>query len=73
LVISDVFIGSTSPAAIRRRVASPDADTASYCPVRISWTASSDVPNVLMFTWQPEDFSKPVTQSWVLSFVPSST
>ena len=62
-MISEVLTGSTSPAAMSRRVASPDAETASYWPVRISWTASSEVPNVLMLTWQPEDFSKSVTQS----------
>src|SRR5664279_2388866 len=58
---------------MRRRVASPEAETVSYCPVRISWTASSEVPNVLMLTLQPEVFSQSVTQSTVLSLLPSST
>src|SRR5450631_1101554 len=69
----EVFMGSTSPAAMSRRVASPDAETVSYCPVRISWTASSEVPKVLMLTLQPEVFSHSVTQSTVLSLLPPST
>src|SRR6476661_2614187 len=66
-------MGSTSPAAMRRSVASPDAETVSYWPVRISWTASSEVPNVLTVTWQPDSFSKSLTQSTLGSLLPSST
>ncbi len=72
-MIRSVFIGSTSPAAIIRRVASPEAETTSYCPVRISWTASSEVPKVLMVTLQPDSFSKSETQSTAGSLLPSST
>ena len=34
--------GATSPPAISRSVASPDAETPSYWPVFISWTMSSE-------------------------------
>src|SRR5262245_43260344 len=48
-----VLIGSTSPAAISRSDASPEADTASYWPDLISCTISSDVLPSCTFTWQP--------------------
>ena len=64
--------GSTSPAAIIRRDASPEADTTSYSPVFISWTASSDVAKYLMLAWQPVASSNGVTQSTAGSVVPSS-
>jgi hypothetical protein len=41
---------------IRRRLASPDADTASYWPVRISVTISSDEPPNFDLTLQPVAF-----------------
>ena len=66
-------MGSTSPAAMRRRVASPEAETVSYWPVRISCTASSEVPKVLTVTWHPLLFSKSLTQSTLGSLLPSST
>ena len=68
-----MFTGSTSPPAISRRVASPDADTPSYCPVRISVTISSEVLPSLTLTWQPVSFSKSETQSTAGSVEPSST
>ena len=68
-----VLTGSASPAAMSRRVASPEAETVSYCPVRMSCTASSEVPNVLTVTLQPDSFSKSVTQSTFGSLLPSST
>ncbi len=54
-------------------MASPEAETTSYWPVRISCTASSEVPKVLTVTWQPLSFSKSETQSTAGSFEPSST
>jgi len=44
--------------AIRRSVASPEADTTSQLPVRISCTASSEVPNSLTVALQPVAVSK---------------
>src|SRR6185436_6361915 len=68
-----VLTGSTSPDPMSRRVASPEAETVSYCPVRKSWTASSEVPKVLTVTLQPDSFSKSLTQSTLGSLLPSST
>ena len=68
-----MLTGATSPAAIRRSVASPEAETPSYWPVRISVTISSDVLPTLVLTWQPVSFSKSVTQSTFGSVLPSST
>jgi hypothetical protein len=68
-----VLTGATSPAAISRSVASPDADTPSYCPVRMSVTISSDVLPSFTLTWQPVSCSKSVTQSTFASVDPSST
>jgi hypothetical protein len=68
-----VLTGSTSPPAISRSVASPEADTPSYLPVRISVTISSDVLPSFTLTWQPVCFSKSVTQSTAGSVDPSST
>ena len=68
-----MLTGATSPAAIRRSVASPDADTPSYWPVRISVTISSDVLPILTLTWQPVCCSKSETQSTFGSVEPSST
>src|SRR3954468_7093816 len=49
-------IGRTSLPTIRRRLASPDAETASYWPVRISVTISSDEPPYFALTLQPVAF-----------------
>ena len=68
-----MLTGATSPPAIRRSVASPDADTPSYWPVRISVTISSEVLPTLTLTWQPVCFSKSDTQSTFGSVEPSST
>ncbi len=68
-----MFTGSTSPPAISRRVASPEADTPSYLPVRISVTISSEVLPIFTLTLQPVSFSKSVTQSTFGSVEPSST
>ena len=67
-----VFTGATSPPAISRRDASPEADTTSYCPDFIRLTASSEVPKYFTSTWQPVSFSNGVTQSTALSVEPSS-
>ncbi len=64
--------GATSPAAIRRREASPEAETVSYSPVFIRLTASSEVPKYFTVALQPVCCSKGVTQSTVLSVEPSS-
>src|SRR3954452_14250316 len=56
--------GLTLPPRINRRLASPDADTMSYCeppPWRISVTISSDEPPYLVDTWQPVCCSKGLT------------
>ncbi len=68
-----MLTGSTSPPAIRRRVASPDADTPSYLPVRISVTISSEVLPIFTLTLQPVSSSKSDTQSTAGSVDPSST
>ena len=60
-------IAPTSPPAIRRLEASPEADTPSYSappPDRISWTISSEVSPYVTSTWQPVSSSKGVTQSY---------
>ena len=67
-----MLTGATSPAAISRSDASPDADTTSYSPVFISCTASSEVPKYFMLAWQPVSCSNGVTQSTDLSVEPSS-
>ena len=67
-----MLTGATSPAAISRSEASPEADTTSYSPVFIRVTASSEVPKYLTLAWQPVSFSNGVTQSTVVSLVPSS-
>src|SRR3954453_21368947 len=71
--MSFVLTGATSPPAIRRRVASPEADTPSYWPVRMSVTISSDVLPILTLTLQPVCCSKSDTQSTFGSVEPSST
>ena len=58
-----MLTGSTSPAAIIRRDASPEAETTSYSPVFIRLTASSEVAKYLMLAWQPVSSSNGVTQS----------
>src|SRR3954447_22164109 len=55
-----------------RSVASPEADTPSYLPVRISVTISSEVLPILTLVWQPVAFSNGVTQSTFGSVEPSS-
>src|SRR5689334_12213235 len=55
-----------------RSVASPDADTPSYCPVRINCTISSDVLPIFTLTWQPVCFWNGCTQSTLGSFCPLS-
>ncbi len=55
--------GATSPPAMRRSVASPDAETPSYWPVFISWTISDELPPTLTVTLQPVACSNGVTQS----------
>ena len=67
-----MLTGATSPPAMRRSVASPDAETPSYWPVRISVTISSEVLPILTLTWQPVFFSNGVTQSTFGSVEPSS-
>jgi hypothetical protein len=67
-----VLTGATSPAAIRRSEASPEAETTSYSPDFISCTASSEVAKYFTFAWQPVASSKGVTQSTALSVEPSS-
>ena len=65
-------IGATSPPAIMRTEALPEADTPSYCPVRISVTISSEVLATFAFTWHWVSCSNGVTQSTLLSVEPSS-
>src|ERR1700741_2493783 len=60
------FIAATSPPLIRRRLASPEADTMSYWlppPWRISVTISSEEPAYLACTRQPVWASKGFTQA----------
>ncbi len=67
---------ATSPPAISRFEASPEAETPSYVeppPWRISVTISSEVSAYFTLTLQPVSFSKSVTQSKFGSLVPSST
>ena len=45
----------------------------SYCPVRMSVTASSEVPNGLKLTLHWVSFSNGCTQSTAGSLLPSST
>src|SRR3954454_24807450 len=54
------------------RDASPEADTTSYPPVFIRFTASSEVPKYFTLAWQPVAFSNGVTQSTLGSLEPSS-
>jgi hypothetical protein len=65
--------GATSPAAISRSVASPEAETPSNWPDRIWVTIWSDVLPIVTLTLQPVSFSKSVTQSTLGSVDPSST
>ena len=67
-----MFTGAASPDAISRSDASPEADTTSYSPVFMRLRASSEVPKYFTLAWQPVFFSNGVTQSIVLSLVPSS-
>ena len=67
-----MLTGATSPAAISRSEASPEAETTSYSPVFISCTASSEVAKYFTLAWQPVSFSNGVTQSIALSVEPSS-
>ena len=67
-----MLTGATSPPAMSRSVASPEAETPSYWPVRINVTISSDVLPILTLTWQPVCFSNGVTQSTFGSVEPSS-
>ena len=67
-----MLTGAASPEAISRSDASPEADTTSYSPVFIRFSASSEVPKYFTLAWQPVCFSNGVTQSIVGSFVPSS-
>jgi hypothetical protein len=69
---SEVFTGSTSPEAISRSEASPEAETTSYWPVFIRLMASSEVPNDLTLTLQPVCCSNGVTQSIFGSVEPFS-
>jgi hypothetical protein len=69
---SEVLTGAASPEAISRSDASPEADTTSYSPVFMRLSASSDVPKYFTLAWQPVFFSKGVTQSTLLSLLPSS-
>ena len=57
-------IAETLPLAISRLVASPDADTPSYCPglFRIRLTMSSDVLPYFTETLQPVSSSNGLTQ-----------
>src|SRR5881409_48033 len=48
-----VSITATSPPAIRRSVASPDAETPSYSPVFMSWTISDELAPTLTVVLQP--------------------
>jgi len=67
-----VFTGSTSPEAISRSEASPEADTTSYCPVFIRLSASSEVPKVFTLTLQPVCCSNGPTQLTFGSLEPFS-
>ncbi len=67
-----MLTGATSPEAISRRVASPEADTTSYWPPFIRLTASSEVLKYLTVALHPVSFSNGVTQSTALSVEPSS-
>src|SRR5436309_7723966 len=63
------FTGATSPPRIRRRLASPEAETRSYWlspPWRISVTISFEEPAYLAFTLQPVCCSNGLTHcGWV--------
>src|SRR6478609_351643 len=68
-----MLTGCTSWPAIRRSDASPEAEMTSYCPVRMSVTASSEVPNGLKLTLHWVSCSNGCTQSTAGSLLPSST
>ncbi len=68
-----MLTGAASPEAMRRREASPEAETASYSPVFISLTISSELAATLELTLQPVCFSKSPTQFTLGSLEPSST
>jgi hypothetical protein len=55
-------MGATSPLAMSRNVASPDADTPSYAPVAIWSTMSSEPAPSFVITWQPVCFVKSSAQ-----------
>ena len=65
-------MATTSPPAIRRCVASPEADTPSYSPLCISCTISSLVAPIFTLTEQLVISSNGVTQSYAGSVEPSS-
>ena len=73
-----IWVGSTaatSPLAISRFVASPEAETPSYTlppPWRRSVTISSEVLPIFVWTLQPVSASNGWTQSYCLLFEPSS-
>ena len=74
---SDGSTAPTSPPAISRLDASPDADTPSYSdppPERMSWTISSELSPYVTSTSHPVSSSNGVTQSYSSypSVVPSS-
>ena len=58
-----VFTGETSPPAMSRRVASPDAETPSYSPVFMSWTMFAESRPTFTVTLHPLAVSNGVTQS----------
>src|SRR6266545_281448 len=70
--MSAVLTGATVPAAIIRRVASPDAETPSYCPVAISDTMLGESRPSVVWTLQPVLSSNGVTQSNSAPFSPRS-
>src|SRR3954471_513556 len=67
-----MLTGCTSWPAIRRSEASPEAEMTSYCPVRMSVTASSEVPKGLKLTLHWVSCSNGCTQSTAGSLLPSS-
>src|SRR5580765_474999 len=74
--MSFVLISATSPCAMSRLVASPDAETPSYWlppPCRMRFTISSEVLPYFTVTLQPVCVWNGVTQSAVGLFWPFST
>jgi hypothetical protein len=70
--MSERFTGATVPAAIMRRVASPEAETPSYCPVAMSDTMLGESTPSVVFTLHPVSVSNFVTQSNSAPFSPFS-